>query len=48
MSHNHTPVEVDPQAVKDAYALWSNFTGLMKYTVIGCAVLLLAMGFFLL
>jgi hypothetical protein len=48
MANHHTPVEVDPQAVKHAKDLWNNFTVLTKYSVIASAVILLLMGFFLL
>ena len=47
MAHHHTPVEVDPQALKDAKSIWHNFTQLAKYGVIACALILLGMGFFL-
>lgn len=48
MANHHTPVEVDPQAEKEAKALWHNFTVMAKYGVIGSAIILLGMGFFLL
>lgn len=48
MDHSHTPVAVDPEALKQAQGIWHNFTGMIKYGVIANIILLLAMAFFLL
>lgn len=48
MAHDHPPVAVDPQALKHAETIWHNFAVMVKYAVIGSAIVLLAMGFFLL
>lgn len=45
--HDHQPVEVDPQAVAHAHALWSNFTHMTKYGVLAVIVILLGMAYFL-
>jgi hypothetical protein len=43
MAH-HEPVSVDPREIEHSKALWHNFTQLMKWTVIGTAVLLAVMA----
>lgn len=47
MGSNHSPVEVDPLAVRHSQKLWANFTFAAKYGVIGAAVILLLMALFL-
>lgn len=46
-NHDH-PVDVDPQALKDARGMWCHFTEATKYGIIGVAVILLLMAYFLL
>lgn len=46
-NHSNTPVEVDPQALKESRNLWENFTCATKYGVIGVAIVLILMAVFL-
>ena len=46
-SHQHQPVDVDPQALQHAKAFWGNFTEATKWGIIFIVVLLLGMAFFL-
>lgn len=45
-NHDH-PVDVDPQALKDARAFWNNFGEATKYGIIGVVAILALMAFFL-
>ncbi len=45
-NHNH-PVDVDPQALKDAHSFWINFTQATKYAIIAIVMVLIMMAFFL-
>jgi len=40
----HSPVEVDKKALKEAEALWSNFINASKYGIAAIAVLLCVLG----
>lgn len=46
-SHNQQPAEIDPQTLRESRMLWTAFLAGSKYLVIGVAVLLLGMAFFL-
>lgn len=46
-NHSHEPVDVDPQALKDSRALWSNFTKATTFGVIVVAITLGLMAVFL-
>ena len=45
-NHDHAPADVDPQAVKTAHDLWSNFTQLTTYSVIAIIIILGLMAAF--
>lgn len=47
MGNHHTPVDVDPQAVKHAEQLWHNFTRATTFVIVSSAVILCLMAFFL-
>lgn len=42
MSH-HTPVDINPQDLERAQAVWSGFTQIIKWTIISIAVVLALM-----
>ncbi len=46
-NHSNTPVEVDPQVLKDSRTLWENFTCATKYGVIAVVIVLALMAVFL-
>lgn len=46
-NHSNTPVEIDPQALKESRKLWENFTCATKYGVIAAIVTLALMAVFL-
>ena len=45
-NHSNTPVEIDPQALKDSHTLWANFTCITKYGVIAVVIVLALMAAF--
>lgn len=46
-THHEHPVDVDPQALKDARHMWDMFTKATTWGVAACVILLLLMAFFL-
>jgi hypothetical protein len=46
MSH-HDNTHADPKEVENAQSMWGGFTTLVKWTVIGIAILLILMDIFL-
>lgn len=46
-SHNHHPVDVDPQALHNARAFWHNFTKMTQFSVIAAIIILGLMAYFL-
>jgi hypothetical protein len=47
-SHEHQPVDVDPQALEHARGMWAGFTTMTKYGVIAVIAVLILMAVFLL
>ncbi len=45
-NHSSTPVEIDPQALRESRTLWVNFMTITKYGVIGVIVILALMAAF--
>ena len=39
--------KADPKETANAKAMWGNFTGLMKWSILGVVILLIGMAFFL-
>jgi len=46
-SHEHHPVEIDPQALKDSRQLWEVFTKMTTVGVVAIVVVLALMALFL-
>lgn len=46
-NHSHEPVDVDPQALRDARAGWDNFTKAMTLGVVAVIATLALMAVFL-
>lgn len=47
MADHHTPLEVSQEAVDNARDLWNKFTKATTFAVVGTAIVLLAMAFFI-
>lgn len=46
-NHSNTPVEIDPQALRESRTLWENFMAITKYGVIAVVIILALMAAFL-